>query len=95
MGNTGWERYIAEQENIEDIKIRVVEIEHVAKDAEGNIKRGDSCVVPCGKNPSEVMSIVENEIEMMVVDHPDTMILLTTRILTEKELEEAGEFQGW
>lgn len=83
------------QEKPEEAKCRVVIIEHVTKDGDGNIQRGDSCVVPCGNSPDEVMSILEGEVESMVMDHPDVMILLTTRMVTEKELEEADEFQGW
>jgi len=77
----------------------VVVVEHVTKGATGHVKRGASCCEPVFpgnlESRNNAMMLVEAEMEMLIDEHPDTMILITIELMTMEKVEKMGEFMGW
>jgi len=80
--------------NAAEEKIPVINIEHVTVGDDGNIVRGDKYFTVANDDYNEAARAIHGEMDAFD-DYPDLMILITLGHMTQAEIDNAPEFDGW
>lgn len=75
-------------------KYPVICIEHLEKNETGNLQRGDKYYIPVYTNTDDAVNAISDELDAFE-DYPDLMILVSMEMMTQQEIDDMPEFEGW
>ncbi len=75
--------------------MKVLNVDHAHKGKGGHIIRERGYCSAIDKPILNILADLEYELEIIVEEHPDTILLLSISEMTEEEFASLDEFWGW